>query len=147
LLSKIEARVIDTLKNLILPDDWRDKLVANTEKILGDRALEQQITDTKSIIERMDFRWDEGFFLDKEEFLKKRRMLQQMLIGINSTAPGESETTRAIEIWEDFAGYWDSLDDDRDVQKSLIQLLVSRVLVKDNNVVAIILRPDYRIDL
>lgn len=145
--SKAEAQVIEALKIFSPPAGWHEKLIANTEQLLEDRALDQQIADIKTMIKRMDFRWDEGFFLDKEEFLQKRRILQRMLTGIHPDTTLENEIEQANEIWKDFPGYWDSLDGDKKARKSLLRLLLSKVLIKDNDVLAIILRPDYHIKL
>ena len=48
-------------------------------QLIGDQKLEERITQIKGIIERMDFRWDNGFITDKDAYLEERVKLQQEL--------------------------------------------------------------------
>ena len=46
-------------------------------EVLGELNLEQQLGEIRETIERMDFRWDQGFITDKNDYLEKRLKLQQ----------------------------------------------------------------------
>ena len=110
-------------------------------QLLGERSLDQRIAEIKTIIDRMDFRWDKGFVTDRDTYVQKRMELQQELEKLTPIPHDDLE--RAADILQNFANHWQATGDDREAQKSLLQLIVSRVQVRDGKVVAIILRPNY----
>jgi hypothetical protein len=50
-------------------------------------------------------------------------------------------------LLENFEEHWQAAGDDRDEQKQLVQLIVARVWVRGEKVVAMSLRPNYHITL
>jgi hypothetical protein len=75
----IDEQVINTLMQLKPPAEWRDQITQAMSEILGEQNLEQRLTEIRATIERMDFRWDQGFITDKADYLEKRIRLQQEL--------------------------------------------------------------------
>ena len=141
----VERQVINVLKTLKPPEDWRKRMVEAMGSLLGDKRLEERITEIKSVIERMDFRWDQGFITDKDEYLEKRVQLQQELERL--TPIPDDELDEAADVLQNFAAHWDAASGDREAQKELLQLIVARVWVKGEKVVAMSLRPNYHITL
>ena len=141
----IEDQVVSILKNLKAPDDWQKRMVESMGQLLGDKRLEDRITEIKSIIERMDFRWDQGFITDKEAYLEERVKLQQELEKFTPIPDDELEV--AADMIKNFSIHWNALNEDRKAQQQLIQMIVSRVWVRDEKVVALSLRPNYHITL
>ncbi len=141
----VEEQVIEFLKTLKPPPDWRDRMVQATGQLIGDNHLEDRIAEIKEIIERMDFRWDHGFITDKDKYLEERVKLQQQMERLNPVPNDELEV--AADIIENFEKHWKDTKGDRKKQEKLIKLIVARVWVQDGRVVAISLRPNYHITL
>jgi DNA invertase Pin-like site-specific DNA recombinase len=141
----IEEQVIGILKTLKPPADWRDRMVQAVGQMIGDKSLEERTAEIMSIIERMDFRWDQGFITDQDHYLEQRLQLQQELEKLKPVPDDELEL--AADILSNFKYHWNLTEDDREKQEELIKLIVARVWVKDGKVVAISLRPNYHITL
>jgi hypothetical protein len=139
----IEPQVVNILKNLRPPADWRDKMINAMGQLLGDQALDKRIAEIKTIIERMDFRWDHGFITDQDAYLQERVKLQQELEQL--TPIPDDDLERAADLLKNFSRNWEAIRDDRKAQEQLIHLIVARVWVKGDRVVAISLRPNYHI--
>ncbi len=52
---------------------------------------------------------------------------------------------RAADVLENFGAHWEAIKDDRKAQEELIHLIVARVWVEGDRVVAISLRPNYHV--
>ena len=139
----IEPQVVNILKNLRPPADWRDKMINAMGQLLGDQALDKRIAEIKTIIERMDFRWDHGFITDQDAYLQERVKLQQELEQLRPIPDDDLE--RAADLLKNFSRNWEAIRDDRKAQEQLIHLIVARVWVKGDRVMAISLRPNYHI--
>ena len=75
----IDEQVIQILKNLKPPKNWRKGLTKAMSEILGERNLEGRIEEIKNIIQRMDTRWDHGFFTSEDDYVQQRIRLQMEL--------------------------------------------------------------------
>lgn len=141
----VEEQVIHFLKNLHLPDEKRQEMVKVMAEQLGDKNVQERVSEIKEIIKRMDFRWDSGFIMDKDEYLEKREQLQQELEKLSPIPDDALE--RAADLIENFTSRWKEIEDDRDAQKELIHLIVSKVWVRDDRVTIILVRPNFHFDL
>jgi hypothetical protein len=141
----IEEQVVNVLTKLKPPDDWRERIVAEMSELLGDQKLEERIAEIKEVIERMDFRWDHGFVTDRDSYLEERVKLQQELEQLSPMA--DDDVAVAADLLENFEAHWKASGEDREEQKRLVQLIVARVWVRGEEVVAMSLRPDYHITL
>ena len=92
----------------------------------------------------MDFRWDHGFITDKSDYLEKRLRLQQEL---EQLTPAYAELDNAADLLRDFAVHWEDCGGDTEQQHELIKLLVERVYVEGNSLVAMTLKSDYHLVL
>ena len=59
----------------------------------------------------------------------------------------ENDLERAADLLENFADHWTVCEDDTEAQYNLIKLIVKRVYVLDEEVVAMTLRSDYHVVL
>ena len=141
----IEEQVVDILKHLKPPEDWRKRIIGAMGQLLGDQKLEERIAEIKAVIARMDFRWDHGFITDQESYLEERVRLQQELERLAPMADDDLE--KAVDVLEHFAEHWDATAGDRKKQQELIALIVARVWVRGEQVAAMSLRPDYHITM
>ena len=99
----IEEQVFQLLKTVRPPAEWHQRMVASISELLGDKKLEQRIAEIRNIIERMDFRWDQGFVTDEDEYLEQRVKLQQELEQLTPIPDDELEI--ALNILGDFTAY------------------------------------------
>lgn len=114
-------------------------------QLLGDQKLDERIAEIKSIIERMDFRWDNGFITDQASYLEQRLPLQQELEQL--TPIPDDDLEKARDLLENFASHWEATNGNREEQYQLIKLIVSRVWVRGDRVVAMSLRPNCHVTL
>jgi site-specific DNA recombinase len=145
LCDLIESQVIQALLKLKPPAEWRTHITEAMSHVLGEQNLAERIGEIKAMIERMDFRWDQGFITDKLDYLEKRVKLQQELEQL-SPIP-EDDLERAADILTNFGKYWEGCKDDPEGEHRLIKLIVERVYVQDEQVVAMTLKADYHIVL
>jgi hypothetical protein len=133
------------LKNLKPPEGWRERMVEALGELLGEKKLDERIDEIKEVIERMDFRWDHGFIADQDAYLEERIKLQQELEKLSPIPDDDLDV--AADLLENFGEHWEETGGDRKEQMRLMQLIVSRVWVRDKDVVAMSLRPNYHIAL
>ena len=143
-VGTIDEQVIGILLTLKPPADWQERILATMSAALGEKNLEDRLSEIRAAIERMDFRWDNGFITDKGDYVEKRLRLQQEL---EELAPVEDEMQVAADLLINFPKRWSECDGDIERQHSLVKLVVERVYVNDDQVVAITLRSNFHIVL
>ena len=136
----IDAQVVSILMQLRPPEDWKTRIINTVSDIIGEKSLEQRLSEIRSVIERMDFRWDNGFITDRVDYLEKRLQLQQEL---ERLTPAHEDLEVAVDLLGNFKAHWDACDNDLDRQHQLVKLIVDRVYVEDDRVVAMTLKSDY----
>jgi hypothetical protein len=95
------------------------------------------------VIERMDCRWDHGFIANQDGYLEERVKLQQELEQLTPVA--DDDLAQAADLLEHFADHWAAAAENRKEQQRLIQLIVARVWVRGDRVVALSLRPNFHL--
>jgi hypothetical protein len=93
----------------------------------------------------MDMRWDNGFISSEHEYMKKRIELQHELEQL--TPIGDDELEQTANILESFAEHWQRLEGDEDGKHELVKLIVDRVYVEEETVVAMTLKSNYHLVL
>ena len=107
---------------------------------IGEQDLEKRLEDIRATIQRMDFRWDNGFITDKNDCMEKRMKLQHEL---EQLTPAYDELDRAFGILSNFQQYWEDCRGEAEKQHDLIKLIVERVYVEGKRVIALTLKSDY----
>jgi site-specific DNA recombinase len=141
--DEVEAQVVAALKTLAVPEDWRERMTAAVAEILGDQQLEARLKEIRETIERMDFRWDHGFITDADEYLEKRLALQEELEQV--TPIPDEDLAVAEDLIQNFGDYWDAASHNPVEQERLLNLMLVRVWVEDDDVVRLCLRPNLHI--
>lgn len=141
--STVDEQVVEVLRTLKPPADWRKRMISAMGELLGDQKLEERIAEIKAVIERMDFRWDNGFIDNRDDYLERRVALQRELEQL--TPIPDDELVLAADVLEDFEGHWAAVADDPQRQHELIKLIVARVWVRGDRVVAMSLRPNFHV--
>lgn len=97
----------------------------------------------RSAIERIDFRWDQGF-ISREEYIEKRRQLDLEIMALRPI--DYDGLTEAADLIANFKQYWDAcehVDEPEAAQQQLISKIVDRVFVYANRVIALALYGDF----
>jgi hypothetical protein len=144
-VETIDEQAVSILMQLKPPENWRKGITKALGELLGEKKLDERIDEIKEVIERMDFRWDHGFIADQDAYLEERIKLQQELEKLSPIPDDDLDV--AADLLENFGEHWEETGGDRKEQMRLIQLIVSRVWVRDKDVVAMSLRPNYHIAL
>ena len=137
-VEMLDQQVVNILMSLKPPKNWRKGITQAMGELLGDKNLEQRLDEIRAIIKRMDTRWDHGFFTDEQEYLEQRVKLQLELEQLTPVPNDELES--AAELLENFKMHWERLAGDHEAQHELVKLIVERVYVRDDEVVAMTLR-------
>ncbi len=140
----VDQQVLTVLSQLKPPANWRNRIISTVSEILGERNLEERLKEIRATIERMDFRWDSGFITDKAEYLEKRLKLQQEL---EQLTPVQDELDTAADVLGNFQTHWNDCQGDVEKQHQLVKLIIERVYVEDDVVVAITLKSNYHVVL
>ncbi len=114
-------------------------------QLIESKNTDYRINEIKQVIDRMDFRWDHGFIMDKDTYLEQRVQLQQELEDLSPVQQDELEI--ATDILENFSAHWEAIGQDRSQQERLLKLIVKRVWVRDDQISGILLQPDFYVDL
>jgi hypothetical protein len=112
---------------------------------MTEKNLEERLVEIHEAIERMDFRWDHGFIVDERDYIDKRLKLQHELEQL--TPVPDDDLERAADLLENFAAHWRAREGDTEAQHELVKLIVERVYVNDERIVAMTLRSNYHIVL
>ena len=71
-VESIDEQVVNILKSLKPPKDWRIGVIKAVSEMLGERTFEERLAEIRTIIKRMDLRWDQGFFTNQDEYTEER---------------------------------------------------------------------------
>ena len=141
----LDEQVISILMNLKPPANWRKGITKAMGELLGDQSIEHRLQEIRDIINRMDTRWDNGFVMDEQEYMERRIQLQMELEHLNPVPDDELE--QAADLLKNFKSHWDRLEGDDEARHDLVKLIVERVYVQDDKVVAMTLRSNYHLVL
>ena len=144
-VETIDEQVVAILTNLKPPKNWREGITEAMGVILGERNLEERIAEIKEVINRMDSRWDHGFITSEEEYVQQRIRLQMELEQLTPVPTNELE--QAADMLANFHRHWERLEGDEESRHDLVKLIVERVYVEDDRVVAMTLRSNYHLVL
>ena len=144
-VENIDDQVVNILMNLQPPKDWRKGVTQAISEILGERNLEERLGEIRGTIRRMDRRWDHGFVSSEEEYIAQRLELQQELEQL--TPIPDDDLERAADLLDQFSTHWENLKEDPESQRELMKLIVDRVHIDGEAVVAMTLRSNYQLVL
>ncbi len=144
-VETLDQQVVSTLMSLRPPENWRKGVTKAMGELLGEKSLEERLGEIASVIERMDTRWDNGFITNEQEYMDQRIKLQMELEQL-SPVP-EDDLERAAELLRNFKEHWERLKGSPEAQHELIELIVERVYVQDELVVAMTLQSNYHLVL
>lgn len=136
----INAQVLQAIFTLKPPADWRNRMIDILAKMTGQQGLEACLNEIKQTIERMDFRFDNGFITNAEEYVEKRLMLQSELESL--TPIPDDDLVYAADLLDNFELYFEACDGDTEKQNELLKTIINRVYVQGEKVVAIELKAD-----
>jgi hypothetical protein len=141
--EELEETVVDLVHTMKPPADWKQHAIEAIGDLLGNQGVKERVARIEEMIKRMDFRWDNGFITDKDEYLQKRLDLQQELEQLKPLPMNELE--KAADILTNFAAYWEKAEGDPKEQQRQLHLIFERIWIKNNEVTSVCLRPNYHV--
>jgi len=144
--EKIDSQVLDVLFNVRLPADWQDRIARAVALDMNDDNLEHRLNEIRAATERIDFRWDQGFFPSKDEYVEKRKALENELASLMPIANDDS-FVKAADLIGDFKKYWAATEGDVEAQNKLLHRIIDRVYLLDNEVIAITFKAEHHLIL
>jgi site-specific DNA recombinase len=147
----IDSQVVSLLSSLVVPDDWRRRLVEQIALEIGDERIAERIATLREEIKRWNIVYASGY-IDRTEFEQEQSKRQSELDKL--TMADELDTYAvAADLIDNFRVHFDDCDGDVDAQNRLISRLVERVFIRGRQVVRIQFKADvyavlhYRSDL
>jgi hypothetical protein len=141
----IDEQVVEILMTLKPPAAWREAVAKAFGELLDEQQLGERTAEIRTIMNRMDSRWDQGFVADVREYQVQRRQLQRELERL--TPIPDDELARAVEVLAQFPACWQRLEGQPEAQSELVGLIVKRVYIQDDKVAAMILHQNYHLVL
>ncbi len=146
-VADVDAQVVTILSHLTIPDGFRQRVEAAVQARVQNAAAIERMAEIRDIIERIDFRWDQGFIL-QEEYIEKRQQLQRELDAMRPI--DYDELIEAADLIENFETYWNACKNvaqPDEARKQLLQKIVERVFVHDGEVLAVVVHGDFGVVL
>lgn len=146
-VEAIDAQLVAILSQLDIPDGFRERVEQAVQNRVENEASLQRMEEVRAIVERIDFSWEQGF-LDKEDYLEKRRQLQQEM---NALRPVDyDELIEAADLLENFCTYWKAcvdVDKPDEARYQLVSKIVDRVFVYNDQIIGVVLHGDFAVVL
>jgi site-specific DNA recombinase len=136
-VETLDQQVINILLQLKPPAHWRQSIANSIGELLGEKDLQQRLEEIRSVIKRMDSRWDLGFITDEQEYLRQRLELQQELERLTPVDTNDLE--KAADLLDNFPDHWRQCEHNVEAQAALIGQIIERVYVHGEEVVAMTL--------
>ena len=146
-MADLDDQVVAILSNLTIPDGFRERVEAAVQSRVDNAVALQRMAEIREIIERIDFRWDQGF-ISREEYVEKRQQLQ---LEMDALRPMDyDDLIEAADLIQNFQAYWDQceqMDKPLDARQQLLQKIVERVFVHEGKVLAVVVHGDFGVVL
>ena len=146
-VDSLDEQVVAILSALEIPEDYKERVESAVRSRVENEAALQRMEEINAIIERIDFRWDQGF-ISQDEYIEKR---QQLGREIDSLRPIDyDQLIEAADLISNFRSYWDqceNLENPLEARKQLLRKIVERVFVHDGQVLAVVLHGDFGVVL
>lgn len=141
--DELDAQVADILFTLTIPDGVRARVEEAVRARVEHETAFKRMEELHSIIQRVDFSWENGF-IEKTEYFSKRTELQREL---DALRPIEyDELTEAADLLTHFQTYWNEcakVEHPEEARKQLLAKIVNRVYVVNGNVFAVVLHGNF----
>lgn len=146
-VEAIDAQLAAILSQLEIPTGFRERVEQAVQNRVENEASLQRMEEIQAVVERIDFSWEQGF-LDKQDYIEKRRLLQQE---INALRPIDyDELIEAADLLENFYTYWNAcadVDKPDEARYQLVSKIVDRVFVYNDQIIGVVLHGDFAVVL
>lgn len=142
-VDSVDKQVAEALINLEIPIGVKERVENAVRNRVENEEVLNQIEAIRQKIERIDFKFEEGF-MSKEEYVEKRNQLQ---IEVQTIQPIDYDNLiEAEDLLTNFKQYWSECRKQPDPDKARQQLLtkiVQQVYVYNQKVIGISLYGDF----
>ena len=147
-VQKLDEQVTSALFSLTIPHGLKDRVEAAVQSRIENENALLRMEEIKGIMDRMDVRWDKGFYTSEEEYFVVREQLRRE---IDALRPVDyDELLEAADLIENVRGYWEKCElteNPAEARRQLVQKIVERVYVYEGRTVGISLHGNYGIVL
>lgn len=146
-VDDLDEQVVAILANLDIPRDFRERIEHEVQGRVDNAAAMTRMEEINEIIERIDFRWDQGF-ISKEEYIEKRERLARELDALRPI--DYDDLIEAADLIENFRDYWCGclkVDNPTEARQQLLHKIVDRVFVHQGQVMGVVLHGDFGVVL
>lgn len=146
-VNSLDEQVVAILSALDIPEDYKERVESAVRSRVENEAALHRMEEINAIIERIDFRWDQGF-ISQDEYIEKRRQLERE---IDALRPIDyDQLIETADFISNFRSYWDQCENvpnPLEARKQLLRKIVERVFVHDGEVLAVVLHGDFGVVL
>jgi DNA invertase Pin-like site-specific DNA recombinase len=147
-VPELDAQLLEFLSHLRIPEGYRARIEAAIQSRVEHEVAFKRMAEIQEVLTRMDFRWDNGLFLNPAEYLEQRKQLQREL---ESLRPIDyDELLEAADLLENFRQYWEEcaqVDKPDEARQQLVAKIVDRVFVEEKRIVGVVLHGDFAVIL
>ncbi len=144
-VDDLDQQVVAILSRLVLPEEVRERVERAVSRQVEFLAAMKRMTEFGDILKHVDFHWEEGF-TSQEEFAEKRRKIHAQLDSLQPV--NRDKLAQARLLLTHFAEFWSecaSQPDPGEARKQLLKIVVARVIVYDQKVLAVVLEGDFAV--
>ena len=145
--NSINEQVVNELRHLTIPEGFRERVEQAVQSKAEHEAAFARLEELKTVVERINFSWEQGF-LSPDEYTAKVGQVRREMEALRPV--DYDELMEAADLIEHFSTYWDkcaTIDKPEEARKQLLAKIVDRVFVYDHKVIAITLYGDFSVVL
>ncbi len=146
-VDDLDEQVVSILSHLVIPEGFRGRVETAVRSRVENEVALSRMAEIREIIQRIDFRWDQGF-ISQEEYTEKRQQLQREMDALRPI--DYDDMVEAADLIENFRSYWDqceTVDKPEAARQQLLQKIVERVFVHAGQVLAVVVHGDFGVVL
>ena len=140
LADKLEAQVEEEIKKIVLPQAWKERIVALSQSSPRFNEMDRKQRELRSQLSRLQGLYVKGS-MTSEEFERSQKLINRRIAEV--ALPLAQSGNRVMRMLDDFPGLWDRLT--REEKKRIIRKMVQAVWVKEGVLEGIEFREPFKI--
>jgi len=141
--DSINEQVVQELSHLTIPAGFLERVEQAVQSNVEHEAAFARLEELKTVVERINFSWEQGF-LSPDEYTAKISQLRREMEALRPV--DYDELMESADLIKHFSTYWQkcaTVDKPAEARKQLLAKIVDRVFVYEHKVFAITLYGDF----
>jgi hypothetical protein len=138
--DKLESQVEEGIKKMVLPQAWRQRIVALSQSSSRFNEMDRKQRELRSQLNRLQSLYVKGS-MTSEEYERSQKLINRRIAEV--AMPLAEGGTRVMRMLDDFPGLWDRLT--REEKKRIVRKMVNALWVRDGVLDRIELREAFRV--